>query len=556
LLSSHTITYAYDSLYRVTNANYSTGSVFTYTYDEVGNRLTQTTLTNTTVYTYDNANRLTNVNGVAQIWDDNGNLVNDGASTYAYDSANRLITVTQGANVYAFAYNGQGDRLRQTVNGAVTTYTLDLNAGLTQVLADGANTYLYGTMRIGEQQAGGFAYYLSDALGSVRQVANASANVTLAKSYEPFGAVMTSAGSGTSIFGWAGEARDASGLVFLRARYYSVTTGRFFARDSWPGNVQMPGTLHPYLYTGGNPVNAADPSGHICIWGNDIPPVSILPCTSQQVAEAIAQQQAIGKSIRYAKQFGEMFAGDPSKTAALVHLNAAASFWQTDFVQTPINNRDVLLGYKQADAWERLDASSKCAFSTALPIAGYALIPYATVRTLTQAFALSDDLFAPRFTDHALVKDALKVNYQGGLDLYDASALPQEYINFFETGGTEGTMPETVPVDALRNAIKDIPGVKGAYVVGKPVLGSDLDLVIFGQDELQLSQSQLTMLKSIADQSGFNGIDPNAIRNYNSLRSVATLRFATQATTVAHSPTDMQAAWNLRNTMLWRRLFP
>ena len=55
--------------------------------------------------------------------------------TYTYDAANRLITVTQGANAYAFAYNGLGDRLRQTVNDAPTNYTLDLNAGLTQVLA-------------------------------------------------------------------------------------------------------------------------------------------------------------------------------------------------------------------------------------------------------------------------------------------------------------------------------------------------------------------------------------------------------------------------------------
>jgi len=60
----------------------------------------------------------------------------------ARDSANRLNTVTQGANVYAFAYNGLGDRLRQTANGVTTTYTLDLNAGLMQVLADRSNTYL------------------------------------------------------------------------------------------------------------------------------------------------------------------------------------------------------------------------------------------------------------------------------------------------------------------------------------------------------------------------------------------------------------------------------
>jgi hypothetical protein len=61
-----------------------------------------------------------------------------------------------------------------------TDYVLDLNAGLTQVLDDGTNIYLYGNGRIGELQPGGFAYHLGDALG----------DVTLAKSYEPFGSLL------------------------------------------------------------------------------------------------------------------------------------------------------------------------------------------------------------------------------------------------------------------------------------------------------------------------------------------------------------------------------
>ena len=44
--------------------------------------------------------------------------------------------------------NGLGDRLAQSVDGVVTRYMLDLNAGLTQVLSDGTNTYLYGLSRI------------------------------------------------------------------------------------------------------------------------------------------------------------------------------------------------------------------------------------------------------------------------------------------------------------------------------------------------------------------------------------------------------------------------
>ena len=80
-----TIIYEYDPLYRLTEANYSNGDYYHYTlrqaqggaYDEVGNRLSQDTLLgglpSTTTYLYDDANRLTSVNGVTYTWDANGN---------------------------------------------------------------------------------------------------------------------------------------------------------------------------------------------------------------------------------------------------------------------------------------------------------------------------------------------------------------------------------------------------------------------------------------------------------------------------------------------------
>ena len=223
------ISYAYDPLYRLTEANYSDGRYFRYTYDAVGNRLTETKcvfwpcptpITNT--YVYDIANRLTSVNGVAYTWDNNGNLLNDGVNAYTYDSANRLTSVVGGGNTSTYGYNGLNDRVSQTVNGVTTNYALDLNAGLTQVLADGSNTYLYGAGRIGELQPAGFVYHLGDALGSVRQLTDGTGSVTLAKNYEPYGNVLGSAGSGNSVFQFTGEARDNStGFTFLRARYYN-----------------------------------------------------------------------------------------------------------------------------------------------------------------------------------------------------------------------------------------------------------------------------------------------------------------------------------------------
>jgi YD repeat-containing protein len=62
-----------DSLYRLADAEYSSGEYYTYTYDAVGNRLSLTTGGGVVNYQYDAANRLTSVNGQAYTWDNNGN---------------------------------------------------------------------------------------------------------------------------------------------------------------------------------------------------------------------------------------------------------------------------------------------------------------------------------------------------------------------------------------------------------------------------------------------------------------------------------------------------
>jgi len=161
-----------------------------------------------------------------------------------------------------YNYNGLGDRVSQTNNGVTTNYSLDLNTGLTQVLSDGTNTYLYGLGRIGEQQANGFVYHLGDALGSVRQLVDVSGVVQLTRSYEPYGAALASAGNGSSTFGFTGEQLDQSNLIFLRARFYDGGAGRFLSRDSWGGDSQVPMSYNGWVYVGNNPISFADPSGH------------------------------------------------------------------------------------------------------------------------------------------------------------------------------------------------------------------------------------------------------------------------------------------------------
>ena len=268
--TSTTINYAYDPLYRLTAADYSNGDNYHYAYDAVGNRLQQETSVNslqsTVNYQYDIANRLANVDNVNYTWDANGNLVNDGTSTYTYDPANRMSSVVQGNNSFTYNYNGLGDRLQQTVNGHATDYTLDLNTGLTQVMDDGTNTYTYGLDRISQQNGATAEYFLGDALGSVRQLTDASDGITLSKSYDPYGNVISSAGSSTSIFGYTHEQADSYiKLIYLRSRMYDPATGRFLTKDPWQGDYNKPASYNAWLYVYANPVNDTDPTGQITV---------------------------------------------------------------------------------------------------------------------------------------------------------------------------------------------------------------------------------------------------------------------------------------------------
>jgi RHS repeat-associated protein len=266
--SNQTITYGYDALHRLISADYTGGLSYSYTYDKVGNRSSQIVGGVNTAYTYDAADRLTNAGGIAFTWDDNGNLLNDGIYSYNYDFANRLTGVNNQESSFTFGYDGLDNRYQQTVNGQTSTNTLDLAGDLSQVLLESApqelgTSYYYGLRRISQQKDGVTDYFLTDALGSVRQLTDASGDVTFRQSFDPFGNLISQSGQGGSNYGYAGEWTDASGLQNLRARYYSPSQGRFLTKDPFSGFLSQPSTLNAYAYATNNPVLMNDPSGKI-----------------------------------------------------------------------------------------------------------------------------------------------------------------------------------------------------------------------------------------------------------------------------------------------------
>lgn len=170
-------------------------------------------------------------------------------------------------------YDGDGNRVAKTVNGVTTRYLVDdLNpTGYAQVVEEtvgGAVTrqYTYGLQRISENQVVSNtwtpSFYGYDGFGTVRQLTNSAGTITDTYDYDAFGNKINSTGSTPNNYLYRGEQWDSDlGLYYLRARYYNPITGRFMSRDPEDGNPYVPGSLHKYLYAGGDPINASDPTG-------------------------------------------------------------------------------------------------------------------------------------------------------------------------------------------------------------------------------------------------------------------------------------------------------
>jgi RHS repeat-associated protein len=255
----------------------STDHEFRYEYDGEGN-LTRfdkwkatTSQVETVRYVINGANQIACIdadasktcNGSETLWqyDSYGNLKNDGTNTYEYDAANRLSAV--GTTTYT--YNGDGDHISQTVSDGTspvtTTYVLDTATPLTMVLSETNGTtttrYWHALDTLAQSDGTTTDYFAYDGLGSVRQLVDASGSVGLAQTFDPYGNGYARAGSAQSALGYSGEQTDSNGFVFLRARYYQPSMGRFTQMD--PSRAEK----NPYQYSLSNPVLSIDPAGYL-----------------------------------------------------------------------------------------------------------------------------------------------------------------------------------------------------------------------------------------------------------------------------------------------------
>ena len=179
------------------------------------------------------------------------------------------------AHVTTFTYNGNGDRVKQAKDGTDTTYVVDSvpeNARVLMETTAGSTTYyIYGHDLLYTIDGAGAPHYQhTDTLGSVVAITDGSGNVEQTYDYDIFGQIRSATGSSGNRFTFTGEENDASGLVYLRARYYNPVTGRFLSRDPFPAKATDTQTLNRYAYVKNNPTNYVDPSGQSISFGRDL----------------------------------------------------------------------------------------------------------------------------------------------------------------------------------------------------------------------------------------------------------------------------------------------
>ena len=327
-LENVTTTQAYDSYGDVTFLSANAGGAPLYavslTPDSAGRtqqkRETIQGISHTYIYTYDDADRLTDLtmDGTAAghwSYDPNGNrrtgTAIDGSGTTltgAYDAQDRLLSY--GNNAYVFGPNGDL-RSKTSSSGDTTGYTYDAVGTLTAVVLpngdrvdyvldalerrvgtklngvlqrgwlyegihpiaelDGTGAvvarFIYGTRsHVPDMmwKAGAVYRFITDERGSVRLVVDASTGqISQRLDYDVWGNVTADSAPGFQPFGYAGGLWDfRTKLTRFGVRDYDPEVGRWTGKDPlrFAG-----GSTNPYAYAANNPVMFVDVDGHLAV---------------------------------------------------------------------------------------------------------------------------------------------------------------------------------------------------------------------------------------------------------------------------------------------------
>lgn len=293
-------TLGYDALNRLTSAVSGPGGYgsLSWTYDKVGNLLTQTAGSSTASYGYTTGtNQLASIknSGATTVTTNaNGNITsipsaNGGAAaTFSYNVANRLSSVSGSPLGANFLYDGFGQRFSKTnPGGNPINYNYDLAGNLIAENNNGTVTdYIYANGRpIGVFSPGTATLYFvhTDNLGTPQMVTDGTQAVVWSTTYQPYGTTGPITSSMTQNLRLPGQYFDGeTGFHYNGFRDYMPGLGRYLESDP----IGLGGGLNTYRYANANPMAFVDPSG-----------LDILSTLSNTTADQ-ARQAALAKALQ------------------------------------------------------------------------------------------------------------------------------------------------------------------------------------------------------------------------------------------------------------------
>ena len=290
-----------------------------YSYDVLGNKI-ETIDNDTKYYTYQNnqlvkisePNKTTNIS-----YDENGNIKtikenNRTIESYKYDEFDRLIGYEDVKYKVTYAYSGEDYRVEQSVLNKIaekveqerinqlslkdvnelyesldlesgfetleyqlnkktcegleintssyfnkTTYVVNPTKEYSEVLVSYNNNQSRKEIYAYERIKTNNDYYLNSKNYNVEQIIDSNKQIKKSYNYESYG-IEKNNKVGIS---YNGEEKDASNLIYLRARYYHPKLKIFISKDTYKGTVGNILSQNQYSYTENNPIKYIDKSG-------------------------------------------------------------------------------------------------------------------------------------------------------------------------------------------------------------------------------------------------------------------------------------------------------
>ena len=260
--------FGYNDRSELTSATLGTDG-YSYSYDNIGNRITAQELADEINYSSNNLNQYT---GIVQneetpftpTFDDDGNQLTvqtaTGIWTVVYNAENRPVTFTKGTTVVECKYDSQGRRFEKKVteDGTIVFWQRYAYKGYLQIAAFNVTTetveeveteihtiatttYWDPTEETATRplaftdytvETPATYFYTQDLTKNVCELLDATGTIITTYDYTPFGAVTASNAATPNTFMFSSEVCDTeTALVYYNYRHYNPVDGRWINRD-------------------------------------------------------------------------------------------------------------------------------------------------------------------------------------------------------------------------------------------------------------------------------------------------------------------------------------